>query len=303
MTVSTTCMDRVFTSRKRLEGTRFSLPDSQRCARYSLTEGAETDDEILRAEFDDVRNNDRQRNARAEWGQTGYMILSALMQLKYPADILERRITAGSPSHNPMWLYGAMMGCLAAYLQESATHHPFAQYGQSLCWAWVYWLHCAELREWDALELIEDTCTAFENKHAPGWMLSSVQRAEALELRSQIATEEPDCWDNPEGLELHIAGRAYTCGHVSEIAQAMGAWAMQQPVTLPDGVQVHPKQLYAAAAAALKLLPDFPHSKPLADLHGPLARRLEDGIACNGEAAALANWAVGWLQMNGIHRG
>lgn len=161
LALSRWCIDRVRASRRRLAGSPFNLPDPQRCARYAITEGAETDDEFLRAEYDDVRNNDRERDACAEWGQTGYMILSALMQVQYIEDIFNRPCT----QTDPLWMYGAMTGCLANYVQEVAVGHPFARSGQSLCWAWMYWLRYAELRGWDAGDLIDETCAAFERKH------------------------------------------------------------------------------------------------------------------------------------------
>ena len=162
VTLSRLCIERVRTSRQRLAGSPFNLPDPQRCARYALTEGAETDDEFLRGETDDVRNNNRLRDARAEWGQTGYMILSGLIQLQYIEDIFSRPCT----QTDPLWMYGAMMVCLGNYVQEVAIGHPFAKSGQSLCWAWMYWLRYAELRGWDAGDLIDETCGAFEGKHA-----------------------------------------------------------------------------------------------------------------------------------------
>ena len=162
ITVNDACRERVQISRERTGNGGFPLPDPLSCVRYALTEGAETDDEFLRAERSgDVRNNDRQRDARKEWGQTGYMILSAVIQLEGVV-LLDRHID----NTDPLWNYGATMGCLADYVVECATDHTLAKMGHSLVWAWLHWRRCAKGRGWDAVELIEETCAEFEKKHA-----------------------------------------------------------------------------------------------------------------------------------------
>jgi hypothetical protein len=62
----------------------FPLPDAPGCVDYAIYEAAETLDAILRDKrTGDKRNNDKQPNARREWGQCGYMIASGIMQTDY----------------------------------------------------------------------------------------------------------------------------------------------------------------------------------------------------------------------------
>lgn len=161
---------RVELSRKRTEGSALTLPDPYTCARYGLTEGAECDDANLRLDrTGDFRNNARNDDPRKEWGQCGYMILSALIQLPNAqhiyAKVGDRLHTLYELEPRPMRWYASTMNCLAQYLIEHVTLHPFAVSGQSLCWAFMYWAQYATLRGWEPAKLIDETCTAFEAKH------------------------------------------------------------------------------------------------------------------------------------------
>ncbi|MFN8469589.1 MAG: hypothetical protein U0X20_28805 [Caldilineaceae bacterium] len=168
---------------RHLAGTAFLQPPAVDAARYALMEGAETDDANMRQErATDARNNDRNMDPRAEWGQAGFMLLTSILQVRAASG--GQVVADNYPAFKqaPAWLYGAFMGCLANYVQEHAANHPFAKSGQSLAFAWLYWRQYAEAREWHAADLIEETCRTFEAKHVPGWGVS-------LELNSSEAAQ------------------------------------------------------------------------------------------------------------------
>ena len=163
--INDACFERVKVSRQRTGEGGFPLPGPLACARYALTEGAEADDALLRAERSgDRRNNDRQRDACNEWGQAGYMILSGLISLPR---LPELKFPDGN-ARPALWAYGATMGELAAFLQQAACGVPFDRSFRALAWAWTCWRLYAEAHRWDAVQLIDDTCSAFEAKHAAG---------------------------------------------------------------------------------------------------------------------------------------
>lgn len=62
----------------------FPLPNFEDCIDYAICESAEYLDARLRIRrTEDKRNHRRTADPRAEWGQCGYMIASALMQCEY----------------------------------------------------------------------------------------------------------------------------------------------------------------------------------------------------------------------------
>jgi hypothetical protein len=59
----------------------FPMPDAGSCIDYAITEAAEYLDAYLRAHrADDKRRQDKDHSMVKEWGQCGYMLVSALIQ-------------------------------------------------------------------------------------------------------------------------------------------------------------------------------------------------------------------------------
>lgn len=76
-------ISRVKESRK-LTAAHFPLPSVDDCIDYAICEAAEALDALLRQRRPgDLRNNERNVDFWHEWGQCGYMIASALMQLPH----------------------------------------------------------------------------------------------------------------------------------------------------------------------------------------------------------------------------
>ena len=106
-------MARVEEAWRKLAGTAFLQPPPVQSVRYAIMEGAEADDANMREERStDARNNDRNMDARKEWGQAGFMLLTAIVQVKAAGggQVLAENYPAFQQS--PAWLYGAYMGCL-----------------------------------------------------------------------------------------------------------------------------------------------------------------------------------------------
>lgn len=129
----------------------FPLPDVAGCVDYAITEAGEYLDAIKREErTGDKRNNDKAHDKRHEWGQCGYMIASAVMQISdFPMKgWLGEKISVYS-----------VMGYLCSYRTSPALYWLTS----ALCdWATV-----CETNGWKPADLLADTCTAFEQKHLP----------------------------------------------------------------------------------------------------------------------------------------
>lgn len=129
----------------------FPLPDVDGCVDYAITEAGETLDAMLREKrTGDKRNNVKASDVRREWGQCGYMIASAMIQIDgCPMD---------STASNNVSLY-TTMGTLCSYRWESRVSWLAA----ALC----DWHSFCTANAWDAAELMAETCNAFERKHLP----------------------------------------------------------------------------------------------------------------------------------------
>ncbi len=129
----------------------FPLPDVAGCVDYAITEAGEYLDAILRAKrTGDKRNNVKDSDERREWGQCGYMIASAIMQIPgFPMDGWRgEKISVYS---------------VTGYLCSYRTSPALFWLTSSLC----DWVDVCTANGWDAADLLIDTCTAFEYKHLP----------------------------------------------------------------------------------------------------------------------------------------
>ena len=152
--------ERVKLSRERTAGT-FPLPNVLDCIRFAICELSEYDDALLRQErTGDKRNNDKAHDPRNELGQALYMLLSAAVQLECDCNV--------SPySANDRF---------AAYVDSVRGLASCAYYGNgraigALMWyvddAYAVLCSLAAANGWSVDALIDDTCAAFEAKHAP----------------------------------------------------------------------------------------------------------------------------------------
>ena len=129
----------------------FPLPDIEGCIDYAITEAAEHLDAILRDNrLGDKRNRDKAHDARREWGQCGYMILSALIQM--PPEAMNISYTGDESVYDMLlWL------CLYQTADDETALPDALQVYVNLCNA----------TGWDDLALMRETCAAFERKHSP----------------------------------------------------------------------------------------------------------------------------------------
>jgi len=151
--------ERVRQSRE-LTAATFPLPSVLDCIRYAITELAEYDDALLRQErTGDKRNNDKTHDPRSELGQALYMLLSAAVQGNGPLE------------YDDYWSVGTMayahhtaMGRLVEALFDLRIE---AWAGGDMDAAYTGIVALCALHGWDVDALIDDTCAAFEAKHAP----------------------------------------------------------------------------------------------------------------------------------------
>jgi hypothetical protein len=122
----------------------FPLPSAKDCILYAITEIGEYLDALLRLDRpDDKRNNNKQLSPMQEWGQAGYMIASAIIQRTRPA-------------------YSLAIGGTVFDVLRELTYGP-----QKLDAALESWALFCSTCDWDAEQLLRDTCAAFERKHLP----------------------------------------------------------------------------------------------------------------------------------------
>jgi hypothetical protein len=147
----------VLKSRRKTAGV-FPLPDVDSCIDYAITEAGEYLDALLRERRRrDLRNNEKDHDARREWGQCGYMIASAIIQhddaKRWDADcwIAERE-----PAF--VGFYDVMLAlCGARMLGDNS--------GIDELEALDYWHAFAVRCGWNPADLLSETCADFERKH------------------------------------------------------------------------------------------------------------------------------------------
>ncbi len=160
---------RVKESRKRTAAT-FPLPSPLDCIRYAICELAEYDDAMLRLErIGDKRNNERQPDPRAELGQAIYMLLSAAVQWKTqpePYSLMPQpRLHLYSSSLS--WLIGFTASPVNLMLTPPLARNNRIATGWKVSGTYAALCSLAACHGWDVDTLIDDTCAAFEAKHAP----------------------------------------------------------------------------------------------------------------------------------------
>lgn len=138
----------------------FPCPNCEDSTWYALSEAGETASSLMyQRRPADKRNNNRDRDPRAEWGQCGYMIATAINNESFEpvARILDLPPTSA---------YCQTVESLSIALDyEAQGFHNEAIL--NLASALDSWVDFCTLNGWDAEALIDETCAAFEAKHAP----------------------------------------------------------------------------------------------------------------------------------------
>ena len=143
-------------SRQRTAGV-FPLPDVAACVDYAITEAAETIDARLRAQrAGDKRNNGKELDERREWGQAGYMIASAIIQID--TSHLDRYDWNCYVNALDGSVYSVIRALCSIQDGTAITENPHVD-------AMDEWCAYAERNGWQPAELLLETCAAFEAKH------------------------------------------------------------------------------------------------------------------------------------------
>ena len=166
MTTLAELVDIVRQSRERTDSV-FPLPDVDSCIDYAITEAGEYLDAVLRDKRDtDKRNRDKDHDARNEYGQCGYMIASALIQMRPMGSTLDVDTLAGE--------FYAIFSLLAGFRNDAISD-------TSIIYALGEWSAFAMQRGENPAELLRETCAAFEAKHLPvvrGYDFELIRKAE-----------------------------------------------------------------------------------------------------------------------------
>jgi hypothetical protein len=166
--------ERVQLSRQRTNAT-FPLPSVLDCIRYAITELAEYDDALLRAErTGDKRNNGKEHDPRSELGQALYMLLSAHIQWNECPDLYYDPPEQGEEWLDAM-LYSSTMSELARLAEYvTALTNPIVPLHERAIFenvlgqaedAYNNMYALAMYHKWDVDTLVDDTCNRFEQKH------------------------------------------------------------------------------------------------------------------------------------------
>lgn len=145
-------------SRWRTDGV-FPLPDVNSCIDYAITEAGEYLDAVLREKRDtDKRNNDKEHSTRKEWGQCGYMIASAIIQIDtHHLDDLDWQPYIDTDEGD--------VYIVIARLCEIQTGYALLGSDNPTVDALDQWHAFAVKCGWNPAELLRETCAAFEAKH------------------------------------------------------------------------------------------------------------------------------------------
>lgn len=158
--------ERVEQSRQRTNPT-FPLPTYAKCIRYAVQEAAEADDALMRQEEPHhIRNSQRQPDVKQECGQCGYMILSAAIQAACKTQYKTLSLK-DSERRNAAAMFGLIVAHLGGALFDYANDYDTLS-ESNLLGAYEAWIRFCRIMGWNDEELINETCAAFEAKHAPG---------------------------------------------------------------------------------------------------------------------------------------
>ena len=162
--------ERVQLSRVRTD-TTFPFPELRPCIDYAICEfGGEFRDALLRDERnDDKRNNMRGHDARAELGDSFYMLLSACIRADHTP------VCDPVPDWNRRRRCNEILRSLtraadeAARLDGETSSNDYAYDGvcRHMDEAYSNMLVLANSHGWPVDALVDDACIKFEMKHAP----------------------------------------------------------------------------------------------------------------------------------------
>ena len=134
----------------------FPLPNVDDCIDFAITEAGEYLDALKRENTTYKRNNDKAHNARNEWGQTGYMIASAIIQTD--TDHLDRLDWEPYVPAAEGNLYVVIARLCDIRTGLRVDENPLID-------AFDQWNAYAELCGYYPADLLRETCAAFEAKH------------------------------------------------------------------------------------------------------------------------------------------
>lgn len=165
-------------SRERTNGV-FPLPDVNSCIDYAITEAGEHLDAVLRERRNgDKRNNDKPHNPRKEWGQCGYMIASAIIQVpnidSYDNDDFE---AYESPDNTTLYQVIALLCDVRD--NDSCRDTPELD-------ALDFWHAFAVKCGWNPADLLSETCADFERKHLRAPSVYPVLSAEQAAAQGEV---------------------------------------------------------------------------------------------------------------------
>ena len=157
----------------------FPLPDSDSCIDYAITEAGEYLDAVLRERRNgDKRNNDKQHNPRKEWGQCGYMIASAIIQMPYIDSYASDDFEAYESPHN-VTLYQVIAFLCSVRDNDSGRGTPEID-------ALDIWHAFAVRCGWNPADLLSETCADFERKHLRAPSVYPVLSAEQAAAQGEV---------------------------------------------------------------------------------------------------------------------
>ena len=165
-------------SRERTNGV-FPLPDVDSCIDYAITEAGEYLDAVLRERRNgDKRNNDKQHNPRKEWGQCGYMIASAIIQVpnidSYDNDDFE-------VYELPQDVTSYMVIAFLCSVREGYSGRTTPELD-----ALDFWHAFAVKCGWNPADLLSETCADFERKHLRAPSVYPVLSAEQAAAQGEV---------------------------------------------------------------------------------------------------------------------
>mgnify|MGYP000875163564 FL=1 len=157
----------------------FPLPDVDSCIDYAITEAGEYLDAVLRERRNgDKRNNDKQHNPRKEWGQCGYMIASAIIQVpnidSYDNDDFE---AYESPDNTTLYQVIAFL----CNVRDDVTGRDTPELD-----ALDFWHAFAVKCGWNPADLLNETCADFERKHLRAPFVYPVLSAEQAAAQGEV---------------------------------------------------------------------------------------------------------------------
>jgi len=159
MTTLAELVDIVRKSRERTAGV-FPLPTVDDCIDFAITEAAEYIDALKREDATYKRNNDKTHNKRNEWGQCGYMICSAIIQIDTShLDALDWELYITAEQGN-VYVVITRLCDIRTGLAWMNHENPHVD-------ALDDWQAFAVKCGWNPAELLRETCAAFERKHLP----------------------------------------------------------------------------------------------------------------------------------------